>query len=68
MPARLGAEYWRAQAAKAKGLAELMADEDSRWRMQRIATDYDKLAQRAEALSAKRGTRLPSPPSIPGAA
>ena len=68
MPARLGAEYWRARAAEAKGLAELMTDEDSKWRMQRIAADYEKLAQRAEALSAERGTQLPSPPSVPGAA
>ncbi len=60
MPARLGAEYWRARATETKDLAELMTDEDSKWRMQRIASDYDKLAQRAEALSAERGTRFPS--------
>jgi hypothetical protein len=55
MPARLGAEYWRARAAEAKDLAKLVTDADSKWRMQRIAADYEKLAQRAEALSAREG-------------
>jgi len=54
MPTRLGAEHWRARAAEARKLAELMADEDSKWRMQRIAADYDKLA--AEAIAAKRAS------------
>ena len=44
MLARLGAEYWRARAAEAEDLAKLVTDADSKWRMQRIAADYEKLA------------------------
>jgi hypothetical protein len=48
MPAHLGIQHWRARAEEARKLAESMADEDSRWRMLRIASDYNKLAERAE--------------------
>jgi hypothetical protein len=54
MPARLGAQHWRARAEEARALAELMADEDSQWRMLRIASDYAKLAERAECAGAAR--------------
>jgi hypothetical protein len=64
MPARLGAAHWRARAEEARALAEEMPDEDSKWRTQRIAADYDKLAQRAEALGAERGTRLTSAQAV----
>lgn len=49
MPGKLGAEHWRARAKEARSLAEQMSDDDSQKRMRRIATDYEKLAERAEA-------------------
>ena len=49
MPARLGVEHWRDRAEETLQLVELMTDEDSKWRVRRIAADYEKLAQRAEA-------------------
>jgi hypothetical protein len=42
------AQHWRARADEARRQAELIADEDSKWRMLRIASDYEKLAERAE--------------------
>jgi hypothetical protein len=57
MPARLGAGHWRARAEEARALAEEMSDEDSKWRMRRIAADYDKLASRAEATECSRGAQ-----------
>jgi hypothetical protein len=48
MPDRLGAEHWRARAAEARALAEHMSDEESKSRMLRIASDYDKIADVAE--------------------
>jgi hypothetical protein len=49
MPARLGADHWRDRAEETLQLIELITDEDSKWRVRRIAADYEKLAQRAEA-------------------
>jgi hypothetical protein len=49
MPARLGAEHWRGRAKETLQLVELVTDEDAKWRVRRIAADYEKLAQRAEA-------------------
>jgi hypothetical protein len=49
MPARLGVEHWRDRAEETLQLVELMTDEDSKWRVRRIAADYEKLAQRAVA-------------------
>ena len=61
MPAKLGVAHWRARADEARTLAEQMNDADAKWRMLRIATDYDKIAKRAEA--AANGNRPPSPPA-----
>jgi hypothetical protein len=47
MPSRLGAAHWRARAQEARALAEFVTDEESKVRMLRIASDYDKLAERA---------------------
>ena len=58
MPARFGAEHWRDRAEEARALVEQMSDEDSKWRMQRIAADYEKLAHRAEASGASDPTPL----------
>jgi hypothetical protein len=49
MSARIGAEHWRSRAAETLELVALMPDEDSKWRMRRIAADYERLAQHAEA-------------------
>jgi hypothetical protein len=49
MPARLGAKHWRERAQEARVIAEQMADEEARHSMLRIANDYEKIADRAEA-------------------
>jgi hypothetical protein len=41
-------EYWRARAEEARTRADQMSDAHNREAMQRIARDYDMLAQRAE--------------------
>jgi hypothetical protein len=60
MPANLGAAHWYARAEEARGLAKQMNDADAKWRMQRIASDYDKIAKHVEA--AANGNQPPSPP------
>jgi hypothetical protein len=45
---RLTPEYWRARAEETRTLAENMKDRFCRETMQRIARDYEMLAQRAE--------------------
>ena len=52
MPSSLGADHWRMRAAEARSIADGMEDEEARWRMLRIASDYDKLAQSAAATAA----------------
>jgi hypothetical protein len=49
MSARIGAEHWRSRAAETLELVVSMPDEDSKWRVRRIAADYERLAQHAEA-------------------
>jgi hypothetical protein len=49
MSAQFAAKHWRIRAAEAREVANQMPDGDSRWRMLRIATDYDKVADRLEA-------------------
>ena len=68
MPARLGAEHWRDRAKETLQRIELMTDEDSKWRVRRIAADYQKLAQRAEATNGEPESRLEEPSQLPGRA
>ncbi len=44
-------EHWRKRAEEMRVLAEQMADEQSRITMLRIASDYERLATRAEQRS-----------------
>jgi hypothetical protein len=67
MPASLGAEHWRDRAEETLQLVELMTDEDSKWRVRRIAADYEKLAHRAEAANdTSDPRRLEEPSRLPG--
>jgi hypothetical protein len=45
-------KHWHERAEEMRALAEKAGDEESRQAMLRIATDYDKLAQRALERSA----------------
>ena len=49
MPERLGVDHWRVRAKEARHLAEQITDADVQWRMMRIANDYEKIAEKAEA-------------------
>ncbi len=52
MPYRLlryDAAHWRERAREVRALAEHVRDDDGYRRMLRIAADYEKLAERAEA-------------------
>jgi hypothetical protein len=51
---------WRDRAAEMRALAEMMADVETRTIMLRLADDYDKLADRANARASvppEMGTR-----------
>jgi hypothetical protein len=41
-------EHWRARAAEARGLADALIDAEAKRAMVKIATDYERLALRAE--------------------
>ena len=47
MPQRLGAAHWRKRAEEARKLAEQM-DGDAKRSLLTIATEYDKLTERAD--------------------
>jgi hypothetical protein len=53
MPQRLGAAHWRKRAEEARTLAEQMDDSDAKRSMRTIATEYDKLTERAEKRAQK---------------
>jgi hypothetical protein len=57
-------EYWRARAAETRTLAENMKDQFSRDTMQRIARDYEMLAQRAEEREQRRERSRCPPPGV----
>jgi hypothetical protein len=54
------AKHWRDRASEMRTLAEQMKGADSRHIMLRLASDYDKLAGRAEE-RAKTSLNAPSP-------
>ncbi len=41
-------KHWRARAEEIRALADQMSDETSRQMMLRVASDYERLAERAE--------------------
>ena len=45
---QLGADHWRARAAEARELAEQRTHGQARSTMLRIASEYERLAERAE--------------------
>jgi hypothetical protein len=49
MAEKFDADHWRQRAKEARDLAAQMDDEDARRTMLRIAHDYDRIADRAEA-------------------
>jgi hypothetical protein len=46
---QLDGAHWRTRAQEMRALAEKAGDEEIRHRMLRVAADYEKLAERAEA-------------------
>jgi hypothetical protein len=50
MPDRLGADYWRKRAEKARAQASEMRDPKARRALLGIAQNYDQLAEQAEAI------------------
>jgi len=59
MPEQLGAARWRSRAAESRLLSEMVDDEDAKFRMLRIASDYDKLAEWAERRAAMAARERP---------
>jgi hypothetical protein len=53
-------KHWRDRAAEMRVLADGYRDEEAASIMCRLADDYDKLADRADARSASGLSRLPS--------
>jgi hypothetical protein len=53
-------KHWRARATEMRALAEQMKDIESRSIMLKLASDYDRLADRAEE-RAKVSVSAPSP-------
>jgi DNA-binding ferritin-like protein len=46
---KFDAAHWRERAREMRAFAEKAGDEETAHRMLRVAADYDKLAERAEA-------------------
>jgi hypothetical protein len=60
MPADLlnDGDHWRERAHEARSLAGVLGDLITREAMQRIATEYEKLATRADRRAGKPETRV----------
>ena len=54
------ASHWRDRATEMRTIADGYSDKEAAQVMLRLAADYDKLAERAEARSASGLSRLPS--------
>jgi hypothetical protein len=54
------AKHWRVRAAEMRAIADGYQSADAAETMRRLADDYDKLAERAEARTASGLGRLPS--------
>jgi hypothetical protein len=54
MPDRLGADYWRERAQKARAQANDMGDPRASCALLAIAENYDQLAEQAEAIRKSR--------------
>jgi hypothetical protein len=46
--------HWRERAAQMRTLADMSKDEETKNLMLKLASDYDKLADRADALRVKK--------------
>jgi hypothetical protein len=58
MPNQVGtSEHWRARAQEARRLAEKIEDPEAKRAMQKVAANYERVAQRAEAREA--GLNIP---------
>jgi hypothetical protein len=55
------AKHWRDRAAEMRALSLSMDDVEAQRTMLRLASDYDKLADRAEDRAAHASTPQPSP-------
>ena len=52
MPEKLGPRHWLARAEEARKLADQLDDGEAKWGMLRIASDYEKLAEKVAATAA----------------
>jgi len=56
-------EHWLSRAEEARAIAEQMTDSQARASMLRVAQEYEKLAERAEARTISGAEGKPAAPS-----